>query len=55
MQGTLVCAMTDEEDGTLRGRLRHGLDSRLAGRLGGETPVPVLIAPPRPQRENGRR
>jgi nucleotide-binding universal stress UspA family protein len=30
-----------------RGRLRHGLDSRLAGELETETPVPVLIAPPR--------
>jgi nucleotide-binding universal stress UspA family protein len=30
-----------------RGRLRRGLDSRLAEQLGGETPVPVLIAPPR--------
>lgn len=35
-----------------RGRLRRGLESRLAGQLGSETPVPVLIAPPRP-RENG--
>jgi nucleotide-binding universal stress UspA family protein len=38
-----------------RGRLRRRLDSRLASQLGGETPVPVLIALPRPQRENGRR
>jgi nucleotide-binding universal stress UspA family protein len=30
-----------------RGRLRRGLDSRLASQLGSETPVPVLIAPPR--------
>jgi nucleotide-binding universal stress UspA family protein len=30
-----------------RGRLRRGLDSRLAGQLGSETPLPVLIAPPR--------
>jgi nucleotide-binding universal stress UspA family protein len=30
-----------------RGRLRRGLDSRLAEQLGSETPVPVLIAPPR--------
>ena len=35
-----------------RGRLRRGLESRLAGQLGSETPVPVLIAPPR-RRENG--
>ena len=28
-----------------RGRFRRGLDSRLAGQLGSETPVPVLIAP----------
>lgn len=32
-----------------RGRLRRGLDSRLAEQLGSETPVPVLIAPPRGQ------
>jgi nucleotide-binding universal stress UspA family protein len=30
-----------------RGRLRRGLDCRLAEQLGSETPVPVLIAPPR--------
>jgi len=30
-----------------RGRLRRGLDSRLADQLGSETAVPVLIAPPR--------
>jgi nucleotide-binding universal stress UspA family protein len=30
-----------------RGRLRRGLESRLAGELETETPVPVLIAPPR--------
>jgi nucleotide-binding universal stress UspA family protein len=30
-----------------RGRLRRGLESRLAEQLGSETPVPVLIAPPR--------
>jgi nucleotide-binding universal stress UspA family protein len=30
-----------------RGRLRRGLESRLAGELESETPVPVLIAPPR--------
>jgi nucleotide-binding universal stress UspA family protein len=30
-----------------RGRLRRGLDNRLAARLGSETRVPVLIAPPR--------
>ena len=35
-----------------RGRLRRGLESRLAGQLGSEAPVPVLIAPPR-LRENG--
>jgi nucleotide-binding universal stress UspA family protein len=30
-----------------RGRLRRGLESRLAEQLESETPVPVLIAPPR--------
>ena len=30
-----------------RGRLRRRLESRLAEQLEGETPVPVLIAPPR--------
>jgi nucleotide-binding universal stress UspA family protein len=30
-----------------RGRLRHGLESRLARQLETTTPVPVLIAPPR--------
>jgi nucleotide-binding universal stress UspA family protein len=30
-----------------RGRLRRGFESRLADELGTETPVPVLIAPPR--------
>jgi nucleotide-binding universal stress UspA family protein len=30
-----------------RGRLRRGLESRLADELGTETQVPVLIAPPR--------
>jgi nucleotide-binding universal stress UspA family protein len=30
-----------------RGRLRRGLESRLAEQLRNETPVPVLIAPPR--------
>jgi nucleotide-binding universal stress UspA family protein len=30
-----------------RGRWRRGLESRLAEQLGGETPVPVVIAPPR--------
>jgi nucleotide-binding universal stress UspA family protein len=30
-----------------RGRLRRGLESRLADELETETPVPVLIAPPR--------
>jgi nucleotide-binding universal stress UspA family protein len=30
-----------------RGRLRRGLDCRLAEQLGSEMPVPVLIAPPR--------
>jgi nucleotide-binding universal stress UspA family protein len=28
-----------------RGRFRRRLDGRLAAQLGGETPVPVLIAP----------
>jgi nucleotide-binding universal stress UspA family protein len=31
----------------LRGRLRRGLESRLAEQLASETPVPVLVAPPR--------
>jgi nucleotide-binding universal stress UspA family protein len=35
-----------------RGRLRRGLESRLAEELRTETPVPVLIAPPRGR--NGR-
>jgi nucleotide-binding universal stress UspA family protein len=30
-----------------RGRLRRGLESRLADELDTETPVPALIAPPR--------
>ena len=30
-----------------RGRLRRGLDSRLAGQLGSETPVPVVVALPK--------
>ncbi len=30
-----------------RGRLRRGLESRLAEQLASETPVPVVIAPPR--------
>jgi nucleotide-binding universal stress UspA family protein len=30
-----------------RGWLRRGFESRLADQLGNETPVPVLIAPPR--------
>ena len=34
-----------------RGRLRRGLDSRLADQLGSETAVPVLIAPPRGRAE----
>jgi len=34
----------------LRGRLRRGLETRLAEQLASETPVPVLIAPPRPRR-----
>jgi nucleotide-binding universal stress UspA family protein len=34
----------------LRGRLRRGLESRLAEQLANETPVPVLIAPPRARR-----
>jgi nucleotide-binding universal stress UspA family protein len=33
-----------------RGRLRRGLESRLAEQLANETPVPVLIAPPRARR-----
>jgi nucleotide-binding universal stress UspA family protein len=33
-----------------RGRLRRGFESRLAGELETETPVPVLIAPPRARR-----
>jgi nucleotide-binding universal stress UspA family protein len=33
-----------------RGRLRRGLESRLAQQLETETPVPVLIAPPRTRR-----
>jgi nucleotide-binding universal stress UspA family protein len=33
-----------------RRRLRRGLESRLAERLETETPVPVLIAPPRLRR-----
>jgi nucleotide-binding universal stress UspA family protein len=32
------------------GRLRRGLESRLAEQLASETPVPVLIAPPRARR-----
>jgi nucleotide-binding universal stress UspA family protein len=35
-----------------RGVLRRALESRLAERLGSETPVPILIAPPR--RRSGR-
>jgi nucleotide-binding universal stress UspA family protein len=34
----------------VRGRLRRGLDSRLARQLETATPVPVLIAPPRTRR-----
>lgn len=30
-----------------RGRMRRGLESRLAEQLANETPVPVVIAPPR--------
>jgi nucleotide-binding universal stress UspA family protein len=33
-----------------RGRLRRGLESRMAHQLETETPVPVLIAPPRTRR-----
>ena len=35
---------------SLRGRLRRGLESRLAEQLASETPVPVLIAPPQARR-----
>jgi nucleotide-binding universal stress UspA family protein len=35
----------------LRGWARRGLESRLAEELQTETPVPVLIAPPRPKRQ----
>jgi nucleotide-binding universal stress UspA family protein len=38
-----------------RGRFRRGLDGRLAGQLSSETPVPVLIAPTKPRRENSHR
>jgi nucleotide-binding universal stress UspA family protein len=34
----------------LSGRMRRGLESRLAEQLASETPVPVLIAPPRARR-----
>jgi nucleotide-binding universal stress UspA family protein len=34
-----------------RGRLRRGLESRLAGELEAETSVPVVIAPPRRGRQ----
>ena len=34
----------------LRGRLRRGLESRLAEQLDSETSVPILIAPPRTRR-----
>jgi nucleotide-binding universal stress UspA family protein len=34
----------------MRGRLRRGFDSQLAEQLESETPVPVLIAPPRKSR-----
>ena len=37
------------------GRFRRGLDTRLAGQLGSETPVPVLIAGTKPGRANGHR
>jgi nucleotide-binding universal stress UspA family protein len=50
----LIGQIAAEEAGDLivigartRGRLRRGLESRLAEQLGSETPVPVLIAPPR--------
>jgi hypothetical protein len=33
-----------------RGRLRRGLESKLARQLETETPAPVLIAPPRTPR-----
>jgi nucleotide-binding universal stress UspA family protein len=38
-----------------RGRLRRGLESRLAEQLVSETPVPVLIAPPRTPRSGENR
>jgi nucleotide-binding universal stress UspA family protein len=86
MQGTIVCGVTDTDEGRQalataveltervavgdapsllaqvaaeeaadvivvgarpRGPLRRGLESRLADELETETPVPVLIAPPR--------
>jgi nucleotide-binding universal stress UspA family protein len=38
-----------------RGWGRRGLESRLARELEAETPVPVLVAPPRTRRTNGHR
>lgn len=38
-----------------RGWGRRGLESRLARELETETPVPVLVAPPRTRRSNGQR
>ena len=56
---TLIGQIAAEEGADLivvgarrRGRLRPGLDSRLAEQLRSETPVPVVIAPPR--RTNGK-
>jgi nucleotide-binding universal stress UspA family protein len=39
----------------MRGWGRRGLESRLARELETETPVPVLVAPPRIRRTNGHR
>ena len=51
---TLIGQIAAEEGADLivvgarqRGRLRRGLESQLAEQLGSETPVPVVIAPPR--------
>ena len=59
-RATLLSQIAAEEAADLivvgartRGRLRRGLQSRLADELETETPVPVLIAP-RPGRRGGR-